>query len=82
MPNYTSSLPDGTLAKLNEMAATLKVSKNKIIEKALEKYMKEVDRQLYIRSFKKLKGDKDILDIAEEGMAEYRDILNEWDEKK
>jgi ribosomal protein L10 len=82
MGNYTSSLPDDTLVKLNDLALTLKVPKNRIIERALEKYMKEIDRQLYIKSFKMLKGDKDLFDLAEEGMGEYKNILNEWDKKK
>jgi predicted transcriptional regulator len=58
MANYTSSLPDSVLSKLNEMAQTLRVPKNQIIERALNKYLTEVERQLYIRSFKHIEGDE------------------------
>jgi len=81
MANYTSSLPDSLLTQLSEMAQKLKVPKNQIIERALNKYLTEVERQLYIRSFKQLSGDKDILAMAEEGMEEYVMALDEWDDK-
>lgn len=81
MANYTSSLPDSVLSKLNEVAQTLKVPKNQIIERALNKYLTEVERQLYIRSFKQLAGDEDLLKLAEEGMDEYFMALEEWDAK-
>jgi predicted transcriptional regulator len=81
MPNYTSSLPTSLLTQLNEMAHKLNVPKNQIIERALNKYLNEVDQQLYIRSFKLIAGDKDILTIAEEGMEDYLNALDDWDAK-
>lgn len=81
MANYTSSLPDSVLSKLNEVAQTLRVPKNQIIERALNKYLTEVERQLYIRSFKQLAGDEDMLKLAEEGMDGYLMVLEEWDAK-
>lgn len=81
MANYTSSLPDSLLTQLSEMAQKLKVPKNQIIERALNKYLSEVERQLYIRSFKQLSGGKDILSMAEEGMEDYLMNLDEWDAK-
>ena len=81
MANYTSSLPDSVLSKLNEVAKTLRVPKNQIIERALNKYLTEVERQLYIRSFKQLAGDEDMLKLAEEGMEGYLMVLEDWDAK-
>jgi predicted transcriptional regulator len=82
MANYTSSLPDHVLFKLKEIAQKLNVPKNQIIERALEKYLTEVERQLYIRSFKQISADNDILAIAEEGMEDYITALEDWDEKR
>ena len=82
MANYTSSLPESTLTKLSQMALKLKVPKNQIIERALDKYLTEIERQMYIRSFRNLAGDEDMLMIAEEGMDEYKLALEEWDEKR
>ncbi|MBK9736528.1 MAG: ribbon-helix-helix protein, CopG family [Saprospiraceae bacterium] len=81
MANYTSSLPDSVLSKLSEMAQKLKVPKNQIIERAVDKYLTEIERQMYIRAFKQISGDKDILAMAEEGMEEYVTALDDWDEK-
>jgi predicted transcriptional regulator len=81
MANYTSSLPDSVLSKLNDLAQTLRVPKNQIIERALNKYLTEVERQLYIRSFKQLAGDEDMLKLAEEGMGDYLSVLEDWDAK-
>ncbi len=81
MANYTSSLPDSLLNQLSELAQKLKVPKNQIIERALDKYLTEVERQMYIRSFKQVAGDEDILAMAEEGMEDYVLALDEWDEK-
>ena len=82
MTNYTSSLPESLLTQLNEMAQKLKVPKNQIIERALNKYLTEIERQMYIRSFKEIAGDKDMLATAEEGMEDYITALDGWDEKR
>ena len=79
MANYTSSLPDDILTKLSEMAQKLKVPKNQIIERALNLYLTEMERQLYIKSFKQLTKDEDIITLAEEGLEDYVAKLNEWD---
>lgn len=82
MANYTSSLPDSLLHQLSEMAQKLRVPKNKIIERALDKYLTEVERQMYIRSFKQVAGDEDILAMAEAGMDDYIATLDDWDAKR
>lgn len=82
MANYTSSLPSETLEKLSDMAELLKVPKNKIIERAVNKYLSEIERQLYIKSFKKIAGDEDMIALAEAGMKDYLIDLDDWDEKK
>ena len=82
MKTFTSSLPDDLLLRLNEISSKLKVPKNKLIQDALSYYLKELERRMYIISYKKLANDPDILDIAEEGMEDYVRQLMEWDEKR
>jgi predicted transcriptional regulator len=82
MANFTSSLPDSILVQLREMALKLNVPKNQIIQRALVKYLAELERQMYIRSFINLSGDEDFLEISEEGMEDYHRVLDEWDEKR
>lgn len=81
MTNFTSSLPDKTLAKLAEMASRFRVPKNQIIERALNKYLFELERQMFIKGFKQIAYDKEAIELAEEGMTDYLSDLEEWDEK-
>jgi predicted transcriptional regulator len=82
MTTFTSSLPDQVLEKLNEIAITLKVPKNQIIERALTRYLEQIERQMYIRSYKNIASDEEIMSIAEEGLQSYNDELEKWDEKR
>lgn len=45
--------------------------KNKIIEKALSLYLDHLNRAEYIKSYKQMQEDRDLLAIAEEGMSDY-----------
>jgi hypothetical protein len=56
---------------LNEQASKLSIPKNKLIEKALRIYLDQLNRAEYIRSYKELAADTDLLSIAEEGMEDY-----------
>ena len=71
MTTFTSTLPDDLLQMLNLKAKELRLPKNKLIEKALRIYLDQLNKSAYIKSYKRLSEDADILQIAEEGMAEY-----------
>jgi len=71
MTTFTSTLPDDLLEMLNLKAKELHLPKNKLIEKALRIYLDQLNKSAYIKSYKRLSEDADILQIAEEGMAEY-----------
>ena len=71
MATFTSSLPDDLLENLSKMANELKMPKNKIIEKALKIYLEQLDRAAYLKSYKRMANDPDMLLIAEGGMADY-----------
>lgn len=81
MATFTSSLPDELLENLSQMAKQLKMPKNRIIEKALQLYLDELKKAQYIKSFKRASQDKEVMAMAEEGMAEYFRMLEEFDEK-
>ena len=80
MPTYTSSLPLPLLEKLSNLAREYNLPKNKIIEKALELYLTEIDKAAFAASFRRAKGDKDLLLIAEEGLVDYYKQLEYFDE--
>ena len=71
MSTFTSTLPDDLLEMLNLKSKELHLPKNKLIEKALRIYLDQLNKSAYIKSYKQLAQDEDILKIAEEGMAEY-----------
>lgn len=71
MTTFTSSLPDSLLQRLEEKARQLAVPKNKLIERALSIYLDQLNRAEYVRSYRQMADDTDILNLAEEGMGEY-----------
>ena len=71
MTTFTSTLPDNLMKMLSDKAKALKLPKNKLIEKALEIYLDQLNKVEYIKSYKKADDDEDILTMAEEGMQEY-----------
>jgi predicted transcriptional regulator len=79
MATFTSTLPDVLWNRLNTAAKTLKQPKNKLIERALEIYLDQLNRAAYLKSFKRAAQDAELMSIAEEGMVEYLTQLQESD---
>ena len=75
--NFTSSLPEELLKMLDAYARKFRVPKNHILEQALEAYFGRIKKAEYVHSFRKARGDKEIIHLAEEGLAEYLKILDE-----
>jgi hypothetical protein len=71
MATFTSSLPDSLLSLLEKKARELSLPKNKLLERALRLYLDHLNRAEYIKSYKKMSEDADILLIAEEGLTDY-----------
>lgn len=81
MSTFTSSLPDDILHQLEQAAKELKVPKNRLIEKALRIYLDQLNKAAYIKSYKKLAEDTDLVQLAEEGMTDYLNQLQDRDKK-
>jgi len=71
MATFTSTLSDNLLEQLAEKAKALSVPKNKLIENAIRLYLEHLEKAEYIKSYKLAAQDKNILQLAEEGMEEY-----------
>lgn len=71
MTTFTSSLPDELIQRLNSTSAKLKLPKNKLIERALDIYLDQLNRAEYVKSYKVAGQDEEVMLIAEEGMVEY-----------
>lgn len=80
MAGYTTSLPEKLILELSAFSKELKISKSSLIQKALEIYLRELDKAAFASDFSSLKGNDDLLSIAEEGMSDYLSQMNLWDE--
>lgn len=79
MATFTSSLPDSLLENLAKMAKELNVPKNKIIQKALEKYLEQLDKAAFAKSYKKMANDPEMTALAEEGIEEWFRMIEEYE---
>ncbi len=77
MSTFTSTLPDDLFKQLRAQANSLAIPMNKLIEKALRIYLDQLTRAEYVRSYRELSEDEDVLMVAEEGMEEYLKQLPE-----
>ena len=80
MPTFTSTLPKDLREQLNIKASELGLPKNKLLETALRLYLDYLNKASYIKSYKKMATDADLLAIAEEGMEDYLNQLRKEDE--
>jgi hypothetical protein len=79
MATFTSTLPDPLLQRLAEFAQKLNLPKNKLIERALELYLDQLNKAEYVRSYRQAGQDVELMMVAEEGMADYLTQLNDED---
>lgn len=79
MATFTSSLPDSLLNLLDEKAKELSLPKNKIIERALSLYLDQLNKAEYLKSYKRMADDVDILNIADEGLVDYYKQLKDYE---
>lgn len=77
MATFTSTLPDDLLQMLATKAKALSLPKNRLIENALRLYLEHLEKAEYKKSYSLASSDKDIMLMAEEGMADYLKQLKE-----
>ena len=68
---YTSTLPMELKEDLEVYATRHKVSKNKVIEKALKNFLMEERKKVYAETFKKANRDPEMIAMADWGMEDY-----------
>jgi len=74
---YTSTLPSVVMEEVAEYAIKKNVSKNKVIEIALKKLFEEEMKKELQETFKLANEDKELLQLAESGLADYLEQLKE-----
>lgn len=73
---FTSSLSRELLNELDYYAKKLKKNKNQILEAALKRFLEELKRMEYTRSFKRASKNEKMLDLAEEGIEDYLRMID------
>ncbi len=81
MATFTSSLPQELLDKLAKTATELKIPKNKLIQKALQRYLIQIEKAQFAQSFQRASNDPEMLEIAEEGIEEWFQMLEELEKE-
>jgi len=81
MATFTSSLPQELLDKLAKTATELKIPKNKLIQKALEYYLEKLDKASFLNSYKNMADDPEHLLLAEEGIEDWFQMLEELEKE-
>jgi len=74
---YTSSLPNMVMEEVVEYAQKKNVSKNKVIEIALKRFFEEEIKQELQDTFQLASKDKELVQLAEEGLGDYLNQLKE-----
>ncbi|GAB1446673.1 MAG: ribbon-helix-helix protein, CopG family [Cyclobacteriaceae bacterium] len=77
MATFTSNLPDDLLDLLSEKAKMLSLPKNKLMERALRLYLQHLDKAEYIKSYAQSAKDQDVISMAEEGIEDYLNQIQE-----
>jgi len=77
MTTLTTSISDHLVDLLSLKAKELNLPKNKLIEKALSLYLNHLEKAAYVKSYQQASADADTLMIAEEGMSEYLNQLQD-----
>ncbi|WP_290698189.1 CopG family transcriptional regulator [Lacinutrix sp.] len=77
MATFTSSLPSTLLERLASLAKELELPKNKLLQNALELYLEQLEKASYIKSYKEAGKDDDLMLVAEEGLLDYFNTINE-----
>ncbi|MFA4890805.1 MAG: CopG family transcriptional regulator [Candidatus Gracilibacteria bacterium] len=73
---FTSTLPANLMSWLTKQAEKENTTKRAVIEQALKIYQDETKREELEETFKRASKDKDMLEMAEEGMDDYYEQLN------
>lgn len=81
MATFTSSLPDELLNQLAKTAAELKIPKNKLIQKALQRYLIQIEKAQFAQSFQRASNEPEMLEIADEGLEDWFQMLEELEKE-
>ncbi|HEY4508670.1 MAG TPA: hypothetical protein VJC13_00080 [Candidatus Paceibacterota bacterium] len=68
---FTNNLSPDLMAWMEKYSASKKVTMRVVLETALTEFRKSARRKEYTSSFKRASMDKDIKEMAEDGLGDY-----------
>jgi metal-responsive CopG/Arc/MetJ family transcriptional regulator len=71
----TTSLPKELVEQLDSFAKQNAIKKNQIIEESIEQFLLNEKKKRFANSFKKAALDSEIVNLAEEGLKDYKKQL-------
>ena len=74
---YSSTLPFELMEQLNEYSKKLNIPKNKLIELSLQHYLRKIKQAEYIKSFQRAANDEEQTELAEAGLEEFLEQLEQ-----
>lgn len=74
----TTSLPKSLVEQINIFAKEHGKKKNQIIEESLSQFLLNEKKNEFINSFKKASLDTEIVNMAEEGLQDYKRQLKKY----
>ena len=72
---FTTTISPELVPFLDDFSKKLNTSKNSLVETALKKYLFELKRDEYKKSFKKAKNDTEINELTESGFEDFLEII-------
>jgi hypothetical protein len=79
---YTSTLPEDVMETVNDYSEKNNISKNKVVENALRQFFFGIKQNDFREGFKRAANDIEMRLIAEEGMDDYSEILQQNEKKR
>ncbi len=76
--SYSSTLPAELMKMLEFYADKMDMPKNQLIEASIRHYLTRLKRAEYIRSFQRVGEDEEQVQLAEEGMEEFLELVDQY----
>jgi len=76
---YTSTLSPQIMTWLDAFASKEGLSKKAVIEEALTLYQIQIKKKKMAEMFKEASGDIEMFDLAEAGLSDYNEQLNNYE---
>jgi predicted transcriptional regulator len=79
---YTSTLPEEVAAAVKDYAERYRVSKNAVVEQALRQFFLQEKKREFREGFSKFAGEAEKLELAEQGLQDFTEVVDRFENRK